>query len=286
MSATAAHLAVRQGDLQQLQAALAQHPEQAAADDAHGWAPLHDAAQLGSLACLRALLAAGADVDAANSRGATALFLAAGKGHEGCVRELLAAGASTGAAEATGMTPLHITAGMGHLGCLRTLLAAGAEVEAADGEGYTPLLLAAQRGQAPCLRALLAAGADLTATERSLGFQPLHLAAASGNVACLRQLIDSRADLEAGDSAGRSALCWAAAKGQLAAIRCLVAAGAAPAGPGGWGASPREVALREQQPAAAQLLQELERQQGGGKRQPGAPLPRLLGCFFLLFSGW
>ena len=54
---------------------------------------LPDAAYRGDLARLRALLAGGADVDAVDKDGDTALICAAFKGHLGCVRELLRAGA-------------------------------------------------------------------------------------------------------------------------------------------------------------------------------------------------
>ena len=54
----------------------------------HGWTPLQDAAQNGSLASVERLLAAGADPAAANDDSTTALDLARAAGHEAIAARL------------------------------------------------------------------------------------------------------------------------------------------------------------------------------------------------------
>ena len=69
-----------------------------------------DAASDGDAAAVARLLAAGADVDAADSAGQTALYLASKRGNLAVVEELLEAGADTSKATAKRYTPLTTAA--------------------------------------------------------------------------------------------------------------------------------------------------------------------------------
>ena len=91
------------------------------------------------------------------------------------IRTLLAAGADVDAADASGFTPLHLAAVEGHADVATALLAAGAYIEAETEHGFTPLHYAAFRGQVDVVTALLAAGAYPEA-EAEGGVTPLHLA--------------------------------------------------------------------------------------------------------------
>ena len=76
---------------------------------------------------LRALLAAGAEVNHVNNAGETALYKAAEQGHVDAVRALLQAGADINRATNKSRTPLAATRGGGHEEAARVLLEAGAE---------------------------------------------------------------------------------------------------------------------------------------------------------------
>ena len=116
-----------------------------------------------------------------------------GGGPLSCVAALLAAGADPNAASsARGWKPAHAAAKAGDVDALRTLLEHGADPGARYPNGKTPLFLAAEWGRLDAVRALLAAGADAgEAAERlctnheagagSPGVTPAEVAAANGH---------------------------------------------------------------------------------------------------------
>ena len=85
------------------------------------------AARAGDADGLRRMLAAGADVDARDRRGQTALMLAAHGGHEAAVEALIAAGADLDVAAKYGLTALMLAIVAGHAGAALALVRAGAE---------------------------------------------------------------------------------------------------------------------------------------------------------------
>jgi len=86
--------------------------------------PLHYAAIKANEEGVRVLVEAGADIEAADSRGCTPLLLAAQEGSEPCVCILLKAGAKKEAADSRGCTPLLLATVMGNVGCIFALLRA------------------------------------------------------------------------------------------------------------------------------------------------------------------
>ncbi|XP_047100871.1 ankyrin repeat domain-containing protein 65-like [Schistocerca piceifrons] len=123
---------------------------------------LIQAAVQGLVGELRALLAAGTDVEARGGWGWTALHWAAVRGDVEVARLLVEAGADVNARESSReqMMPLHLAAERGGAAVARLLLQANADPNVRDSDGWTPLHWAAYSGQAEVAAALLEAGAD------------------------------------------------------------------------------------------------------------------------------
>jgi len=154
---------------------------------------------------------------------------AAMRGEADHVRTLLRDGADVNAAQGDGMTALHWTALNGDLETTNVLLVAGATVEALTRVGrYTPLHLASSRGHASVVSRLLDAGSKPNATTET-GVQPLHLAAQAGDAATVTALLGHGASVNARDEThGRTPLVFAASQNRLEAVRILLAKGADP----------------------------------------------------------
>lgn len=108
------------------------------------------AAKAGELATVQALIAAGADVNAADERGWTALAHAVynaeqKRGFADVVQALIDAGANMEASIGYGVRPLMLAAGYGEAEVVATLLNAGADVLAKNEGGYTALAMAKQK---------------------------------------------------------------------------------------------------------------------------------------------
>ena len=123
-------------------------------------APIHNAARNGNVTDVRALLNSGANINARDNDGSTALIWAARFGHLATVRELLDRGANINARSNSGWTALICAIYYGHLAVVRLLLDRGANINARDHVGQTALSLAAFSEQLPVVRELLKRGAN------------------------------------------------------------------------------------------------------------------------------
>ena len=143
------------------------------------------------------------------------------------LRALVKSGADVNAPQGDGMTALHWAAQADNIAIAQVLLTAGAKTTGATRiGGYTPIFLAAKNGSAPMTRALVAAGADVK-TPTSLGVTPLMFAAAAGNVETITLLLDKGAEVNAKEAAlNETPLMFAAANNRPEAIAALVARGA------------------------------------------------------------
>jgi ankyrin repeat protein len=144
------------------------------------------------------------------------------------VRALLQQGADVNAAQGDGMTALHWAASNGDAELARMLIYAGGRVDGITRNGsYTPLHLASKAGSAAVVKVLLEGRADVKAVTSSGGATALHLAAAQGNKETITALLDGGAVVDAKESAwGQTPLMWAAAFDRVSAIELLIARGA------------------------------------------------------------
>lgn len=143
------------------------------------------------------------------------------------VRQLLVQGADVNAAQGDGMSALHWAALGGHVDMIEVLLYAGANTEAITRLGaYTPLHLASRNGAGSAVAALVTGGANPDATATT-GAAPLHLAAASGSVEAVNALIEHGAYIDVAEwSKGQTPLMFAAAGGRTEAVQALIEHGA------------------------------------------------------------
>ena len=158
--------------------------------------PVADAAQRGDLAAVRLLLRDGADVNAAQGDGMTALHWAAERGNRELAEVLLYAGARVDAGTRIGhYTPLHLAARAAHGQVVTLLLDAGADPEArTTNSGASALHLAAGAGDPSVIDGLVKAGADVNAREAAWGQTPLIFAAANNRTDAIGALLDAGAD--------------------------------------------------------------------------------------------
>ena len=98
--------------------------------------------------------------------GEGSLIDAAGNSQTGKVKALLAAGAEVDAKNNHGITALMAASYGGHTEEVKALLSAGADVNAKDNFNSTALIYAAANGQARTAELLIAAGADVEAKKK------------------------------------------------------------------------------------------------------------------------
>lgn len=126
------------------------------------------------------------------------------------VRVLLNAGADIEAQDDDGCTALmYAAAGKEKIDIMKALLDAGADVEVEDECGYTALLTAIDENNVEGVRILIAAGADVN-KRTELGYRALSFAAPLNDVDAVRILLDAGADINAKDYGGQTALILAA----------------------------------------------------------------------------
>ena len=160
--------------------------------------PVADAAQRGDLDAVRTLLRQGADVNAAQGDGMTALHWAAEHGSVDLIEVLVYAGAHMEATTRLGdYRPLHLAARSGHVEAVRVLLERGAEPDARSATGVAPLHYAASAGRPEAVTALLDAGAGVDARSGDNDLTPLMWATAANRLEAIRTLLAAGADVSA-----------------------------------------------------------------------------------------
>jgi ankyrin repeat protein len=170
----------------------------AAVPRAAGPESIADAAMRGDRADVLAMIKRGADVNAPQGDGVTALHWAARHGDAELVTALVAAGANLRAETTFGAySPLHLAAERGAPSIVKALVAAGAAVDAKTATGTTPLMFAAAAGDTASIAVLLDRGAAIDARETDRLQTPLIFAVAANRLDAVKLLIARGADLNA-----------------------------------------------------------------------------------------
>jgi ankyrin repeat protein len=161
---------------------------------------LIEAVRSGSIDRIRAVLKSGADVNASQGDGATALHWAAHKDDVAAADLLIRAGAAVDAANDLGATPLWLASLNGSARMVARLLEAGAGPNVSLASGETPLMAAARSGSVEAVQRLIAKGADVNARERLKGQTALMWAVEQRHARVARALLISGADVDARSS--------------------------------------------------------------------------------------
>jgi ankyrin repeat protein len=154
-----------------------------------------------------------------------ALIDAAKAGKKDVVRSLIAAKADVNAAEPDGTTALIWAAYRDDVDSADALLKAGAKANVANDLGATALWTAAQNGSSAMVKHLLDAGADPNLSLLS-GETPLMVASRGGNADVASQLIAKGAKVNAIGTRAQTALMWAAAEKHPEVTKVLLDHGA------------------------------------------------------------
>lgn len=129
---------------------------------------IHDAAKVGDLARVQRLIVDGVDVNGNDINDETPLIIASLEGQGEVASYLLQRGANIQAKNARGLSALHAAAYNGHHEIVTLLLAKGADINDAKNRfGVTPLHVAAEENHIAVVELLLQRGADPALVERN-----------------------------------------------------------------------------------------------------------------------
>jgi ankyrin repeat protein len=158
--------------------------------------------------------------------GTTELQRAVHEGRMDAVKALIFAGANVNAANRYGSTPLMLAASAGNAEITAALLKAGADVRASVPEMGNVLMAAARSGNPEVIKLLLAAGADVNFREQRSGQTPLMWAASEGHLEAVRALLAGGAKVGAEALDKRTALFFSVRRGDLDVVKVLLDSGA------------------------------------------------------------
>jgi hypothetical protein len=147
----------------------------------------------GHTAAIEALIAKGAEVNAADNNGTTALMRASSGGHTAAIEALLVKGAKVNAPNNNGTTALMRASSGGHTAAIEALIAKGAEVNAADNAGQVALMHASMGGHTAAIEALIANGAEVNTADK-MGSTALKLASLGEHTSAIEALRQHGAD--------------------------------------------------------------------------------------------
>ena len=135
------------------------------AKDSRGYTALAQAANVGSVRGVKALVENGAS--ATDIEGRKAFWASVDGGRQYVVSLFMDYGANANLLDdSNGMTLLMVAAEKGHEGTTRALIKGGANINAQNRYGNTPLILAAEKGRRNVVKLLLLSNADVSITNK------------------------------------------------------------------------------------------------------------------------
>jgi ankyrin repeat protein len=193
---------------------------------------LHQAAAGNNSSRIQQLLQNGSAsaIDARDAQGRTPLLVATQSNQVAAAKALIEAGADVNAKDNIEDSPYLYAGARGHQEILQMALAHGADLRSTNRYGGTALIPAAERGHVETVRTLINAGVEVDHVNR-LGWTALMEAiilsdGGPRHQQILQLLIDAKADVNLADKDGVTPLAHARQRGYSAMVEMLTAAGA------------------------------------------------------------
>ncbi len=146
---------------------------------------------------------------------------ASSKGDLSMVKKLISEGADINATDNSGRTALVEAAWAGHNAIVKFLIEKGADINTGDKAGYTALMRASEEGRDAIVATLVQKGADVNASGKVRGTTALMLAAERGHIKILEMLLEHDAKINAIDQYEETALARAYRTNQTKAAEFL-----------------------------------------------------------------
>lgn len=185
-------------------------------------APIH---YVRDLCMLEILLEGGADIEAQDEEGRTALIRASACGYEDVVQRMISVGAKIDAKDNYGTTALIHASINGQTATVSSLLKHGAHVDVNNNDGLTALIAAAAGGHTEIVNQLLLSGANVNAKLKD-GNTAIYGAARNGHSQIVELLALGGAEIDSPGVNGITPLMAAARSGHLQVVVSLVRYGA------------------------------------------------------------
>lgn len=195
-----------------------------------GWTSLHVMAQTPNTPSIEPFVEP-IQIDQPDIFGRTPLHIAVQAGLLSHVAQLIDYGANINAIDRSGWSALHMAAQANHIHIVQLLIHCNAhldqQITGGNNRGYTALFLAIAAGHHPVIKLLLQHSADLNNIKDFYGDTLLHLTAKLGDLQTTDLLVHHGIDLDAG-AEGWTPLHRAAAAGHYAIVKRLLESGAHP----------------------------------------------------------
>ena len=187
---------------------------------------LIEAASMGDIDTLRALIQEGVDINYRDRCGRTALHLACAEGHTNVIEYLLDHGADYEAKDRWGHEAMYEAMNQGKEGATKILRNHGAKIQdSLKGELTSKWFYCASKNDLVGIAKLIQQGVDVNSSDY-LGQTALHIAVRNGSRAVVEYLIKKKIEVYLKDQSDQSALDIALRKGDFQIQSALLAAGA------------------------------------------------------------
>ncbi|EAY17214.1 ankyrin repeat protein, putative [Trichomonas vaginalis G3] len=195
------------------------------AKDKYGKTALHYAAENNSKETVELLISHGANINEKDNDGQTVLHYAARSNRKEYIEFLISHGANINEKDKNGATVLHYAARSNSKEIVELLISHGANINEKDNDGQTVLHYAAENNSKETVELLISHGANINEKDND-GLTALHIAAENNSKETVELLISHGANINEKDKNGATALHYAAENNSKETVELLISHGA------------------------------------------------------------